>query len=92
MNAENNFLRMFMDNKKFYVDELPDHIQLQLDFFVTRFDDIYWFHTHLYEEMKGCGYDVEKVSELFKTHLKVRGDKERLTIVNMQLQVIILNV
>lgn len=59
---------------------------------MTRFDDIYWFHTHLYEEMKGCGYDVEKVSELFKTHLKVREEKERLKIVNLQLQVIILNV
>lgn len=71
MNAEKNFLRMFMDNKKFYIDELPEDVQLRLDFYVTRFDDIYWFHTQLYEEMKGCGYDVEKVSELFKTHLKV---------------------
>lgn len=71
LNAEKNFLRMFVDNKKFYVDELPDHVQERLDFFVKRFDDIYWFHTQLLEEMNGCGYDVEKVCELFKTHLKV---------------------
>lgn len=72
LNAENNFLRMFLDNKKFYVDDLPQDVQLRLDFFATKFDDIYWFHTQLLEEMKGCNYDVTTVSELFKSHLKVR--------------------
>lgn len=73
LTAEKNFLRLFMDHKKFYVDGLPEEDQLMLNAFVTRFYDIYWFHSQLLEEMQGCAYEVEKVSELFKTHLKVRG-------------------
>lgn len=71
MNAEKHFLRMFIDNKKFYVDDLPEHVQESLAFYTQRFDDIYWFHNQLHEEINGCGFNVEKVCELFKTHLKV---------------------
>lgn len=72
LTAEKTFVRMFMEHKKFYVDSLSEEDQLMLNAFVTRFYDIYWFHSQLLEEMQECGNDVEKVSGLFKTHLKVR--------------------
>lgn len=72
LNAESNFLLMFMENKKWFIDELVEDVQLRLDFFVTRFEEVYWFHSQLYEEMKSCGFEIEKMSELFKAHLKVK--------------------
>lgn len=84
--SERNFLKLFSENKKCFIDPLPKEVQSRLEAFLRAYDEVFKLHTRLFEMLTVDCEDLESLCALFMDYLKVSANYNIIVNTNFKCQ------